>query len=68
MVANAMAIARREIAATPAPRQLERGALWQEAMECDVRDIAAQRALHAELIAATRANLAVSNPKFLDGR
>jgi len=35
---------------------------------CDTDDVAAQKTLHAALVAGTRARLAVSNPKFLAGR
>ena len=66
MVANAMAIACREIAM--APRQDTGGALWRRVLACDDADTGAQRALYGELAAATRASLAVSNPKFLGGR
>lgn len=62
MVANAMAIARREMAAPPPP--FAGDALWREVMACDAGDADAQQALHADLVAVTRAALAVSNPKF----
>ena len=66
MVANAMAIARREIGTSTVHD--DAGALWRSIEACDAQDRAAQRALHAELVAATRARLAISNPKFLDAR
>ena len=66
MVANAMAIARREIAAPPSATMPPRCGARVEA--CDAQDPAAQKALHAELVAATRARLAISNPKYLDAR
>jgi hypothetical protein len=66
MVANAMAIARREIGASIVHDNAD--ALWRSVEACDAQDAVAQKALHAELVAATRARLAVSNPKFLDAR
>jgi len=66
MVANAMAIARREIGASTVHD--DGSALWRSIEACDARDPVAQKALHAELVAATRARLAISNPKFLDAR
>lgn len=66
MVANAMAIARREIAAPPVGD--DAGALWHSVEACDAQDHVAQKALHAELVAATRARLAISNPKFAGER
>ena len=66
MVASAMAIARREIDA-PAHGGSD-ALLWQRVCTCDTDDVAAQKTLHAALVAGTRARLAVSNPKFLAGR
>ncbi|MEO8847064.1 MAG: hypothetical protein ABI440_00310 [Casimicrobiaceae bacterium] len=64
MVASAMAIAQREFASPPAPVG---ETLWQRVETCAASDVAAQQALHAQLVAATRARLRVSNPRFIDG-
>jgi hypothetical protein len=66
MAANAIAIAGRELALPPVEAQ--DAALWQRVIDCDARDADAQKTLHGELVAATRAKLAVSNPKFAGGR
>jgi hypothetical protein len=66
MVANAIAIACREL--VPAPHPLPDSALMRRVVECDAADTAAQQALYRELVAITRAKLAVSNPKFAGSR
>ncbi len=63
MVANAMAIARREIGA---PIDGDAGELARSIAECDPSDLAGQRAIHEALVAVTRARLAVSDPKVLE--
>jgi hypothetical protein len=63
MAASAMAIAAREIAASaPAGDDAD---LLRRAVGCDRGDRDAQRALHAALVAATRAKLVISNPRLL---
>ncbi|MEO6928224.1 MAG: hypothetical protein ABI190_03585 [Casimicrobiaceae bacterium] len=64
MVASAMAIAQREFVAPPATGG---EILWQRVEACDAGDVAAQQALHAQLLAATRVRLDVSNPRVIDG-
>ena len=66
MVANALAIAGREMAATDG-EALDREALRLHAAVRDgtAGDAARQRELHAALLALTRARLLVSNPKLL---
>ncbi|MEP7063381.1 MAG: hypothetical protein ABI881_13385 [Betaproteobacteria bacterium] len=66
MVANAIAIAGREL--VPAANALPDTALMQRVVDCDAADTVAQQALHRELVAVTRARLAISNPKFPDSR
>ncbi len=63
MIAHAMAIALREMAATAAHD--DTGDMWRQVEECDLRDIASQRRLHGELSALTRARLAISDPRRL---
>ncbi len=63
MAASAMAIAAREIAA-PVPAG-DDADLLRRAVGCDRGDRDAQRALHAALLVATRAKLAISNPRLL---
>ncbi|HXU53268.1 MAG TPA: hypothetical protein VN789_14595 [Casimicrobiaceae bacterium] len=67
MIASAMAIATREIAA-PVPAVDESAAdaaLLARVSSCPAHDVAAQRALHAELVAATRAKVAITDPRAL---
>jgi hypothetical protein len=63
MAASAMAIAAREIAA-PMPAGDDADLLRQVA-GCERGDRDAQRALYTALVTATRAKLAVSNPRLL---
>jgi hypothetical protein len=64
MVASAMAIAAREIAAPQADAAAD-AALLARIVACPAGDTMAQRALHAELVAATRAKAAISDPRAL---
>ena len=63
MVGNAMAIAAREIAAPVATG--DGAALLARTIACPIDDRAAQRTLHAALVAATRERLAISQPRAL---
>jgi hypothetical protein len=64
MIAAAMAIAAREIARPAA--DAGDAALLARVVACPADDVDAQRALHAELVAATRAKVAIGDPRVLD--
>jgi hypothetical protein len=67
MIASAIAIAAREIAAPAAAAGAPAfdGALLARVSACPAQDLAAQRALHAELVALTRAKVAITDPRAL---
>lgn len=65
MVASAMAIAAREIAAAAPDASAGDAALLARVADCRAGDVATQRALHAELVAATRAKVAITDPRAL---
>lgn len=65
MIAHAMAIALREMAAGAGATGDDTRELWRRVDECDLSDVASQRRLHAELTALTRARLAISDPRRL---
>jgi hypothetical protein len=64
MVAAAMAIAAREIAAAPA--DAGDAALLARVVACPADGVGVQRARHADLVAATRAKVAIGDPRVLD--